>query len=105
MWNNINSQWNDIVTVLNEMDSRSDISDFLKDLMTPKEIKEFSNRFLVAKMLQEKRSYIEIEKQTGMSSTTIARVSKFLNGENKGYTNALSILKSVTDKHHTGHRS
>lgn len=96
---------NNIVTVLSEMDSREDVLNFLKDLMTPKEMKEFSNRFKVAEMLNDKKSYIEIEKQTGMSSTTVARVSKFLNSENKGYKNALSILKSVSDKHNTGHRS
>jgi TrpR-related protein YerC/YecD len=87
------------------MDSRTDISDFLKDLMTAKELVEFTNRFKVAQMLDEKKTYTQIETQTGMSSTTIARVSKFLNGNNSGYKKALQILKSVTDKHHTGHRS
>ena len=102
---NINNQWNDIITVLSQMDSRADISNFLKDIMTPKELVEFTNRFQVAKMLDEKITYAQIEKQTGMSSTTIARVSKFLTGNNSGYKKALQILKSVTDKHHTGHRS
>jgi TrpR-related protein YerC/YecD len=64
------------------MDSRTDISDFLKDLMTAKELVEFTNRFEVAQMLDEKKTYTQIEKQTGMSSTTIARVSKFLSGNN-----------------------
>ena len=102
---NTNNQWNDIITVLSQMDSRADISDFLKDIMTPKELVEFTNRFQVAKMLDEKITYTQIEKQTGMSSTTIARVSKFLTGNNSGYKKALQILKSVTDKHHTDHRS
>ena len=93
MWNNINSQWNDIVTVLSNMDSRSDISSFLKDLMTTKELLEFSNRFEVAKMLDEKKTYIEIEKKTGMSSTTIARVSKCLWANNWWYKTGLAILK------------
>jgi uncharacterized protein YerC len=56
-------------------------------------------------MLEERKTYIQIEKQTWMSSTTIARVSKFLSGNNFGYKKALQILKSITDKHHTGHRS
>ena len=102
---NKNNQWNDIITVLSQMDSRADISNFLKDIMTPKELVEFTNRFQVAQMLDEKITYTQIEKQTGMSSTTIARVSKFLSGNNSGYKKALQILKSVTNKHHTGHRS
>jgi hypothetical protein len=28
-----------------------------------------------------------------------------LNWDNKGYKNAISILKSITEKHHTGHHS
>jgi TrpR-related protein YerC/YecD len=51
---------------------------FLRDLLSEKEIIEFSKRFEVAKMLNEKKSYKEIEDKTKMSSTTIARVSKFL---------------------------
>ncbi|MBT3729563.1 hypothetical protein HOF65_06110 [bacterium] len=39
---------------------------------------EFSRRFEVAKMLDEKISYSLIEEKTNMSSTTIARISKFL---------------------------
>jgi TrpR-related protein YerC/YecD len=105
MWETIKTQWNDIVTVLSLMDSRTDISNFLKDLMTVKELQEFTNRFEVAQMLEERKTYIQIEKQTWMSSTTIARVSKFLSGNNFGYKKALQILKSITDKHHTGHRS
>jgi uncharacterized protein YerC len=46
------------------MDSRTDISNFLKDLMTVKELQEFTNRFEVAQMLEERKTYIQIEKQT-----------------------------------------
>jgi uncharacterized protein YerC len=40
-----------------------------------------------------------------MSSTTIARVSKYLIWENKGYLEAINKLKSVSAKHHEGHSS
>jgi uncharacterized protein YerC len=53
-------------------------------------------------MLQNKVSYIDIEKKTGMSSTTIARIWKFLNWENQGYQKALSCLKSITYRHQEG---
>jgi TrpR-related protein YerC/YecD len=46
--------------------------------MTEKEMLEFSRRFEVAKMLDQGISYARIEKKTGMSSTTIARISKAL---------------------------
>lgn len=58
---------------------------FLRDLLTEKEIKEFTNRWKVARMLDKKISYEQIEKETGMSSTTIARIQKWLTGGMGGY--------------------
>ena len=68
---------------------------FLRDLMTENEIEEFGKRLQTAQMLSENISYSMIEKKTGLSSTTIARVSKWLNNGMRGY-------KSVINKtHHT----
>lgn len=58
---------------------------FLRDLLTEEEIKEFANRFEVAKLLTEKKPYLEIVKSTGMSSTTIARIQKWLTNGMGGY--------------------
>lgn len=58
---------------------------FLRDLMTEKEIKEFAKRLKAAEMLTEKIPYSVIEKETGLSSTTVARVAKWLNGKGGGY--------------------
>ncbi|OGZ58886.1 MAG: hypothetical protein A3F94_03160 [Candidatus Spechtbacteria bacterium RIFCSPLOWO2_12_FULL_38_22] len=65
---------------------------FLRDLMTEKEIEEFSKRFKAAEMLAEKVSYFNIEKETGLSSTTIARVAKWLNGKEGGYRTIINKL-------------
>ena len=58
---------------------------FLRDLMTEKEIKEFAKRLKAAEMLTQKVPYSIIEKETGLSSTTVARVAKWLNGKGGGY--------------------
>ncbi|OGY88060.1 MAG: hypothetical protein A2233_04620 [Candidatus Kerfeldbacteria bacterium RIFOXYA2_FULL_38_24] len=58
---------------------------FLRDLMTAKEIEEFGKRLKAAEMLMEKAPYLVIEKETGLSSTTVARVAKWLNGKEGGY--------------------
>ena len=65
---------------------------FLRDLMTEKEIEEFAKRFKAAEMLTEKISYSVIEKETGLSSTTVARVAKWLNGEEGGYRTIINQL-------------
>lgn len=70
---------------------------FLVDLLTKKEIDEFSKRLQAAQMLTEKIPYTAIVDETGLSSTTVARVSRFLQGKNSGY-------KTIIDRLHH-HRS
>ena len=65
---------------------------FLRDLMTKKEIKAFAKRLKTAEMLENKMSYSTIQKETGLSSTTIARVSMWLNGKQGGYKLILNRL-------------
>lgn len=95
----------DITNYLSLESDKDKIFNFLRDLLSEKEIIEFSKRFEVANMLLQKTPYLKIEEKTKMSSTTIARVSKYLLWENKGYLEAINKLKSVSAKHHEGHSS
>ena len=49
------------------------------------DILSLSQRFEVAKMLREKRTYLEIAEKTGASTATISRVNRSLNYGNDGY--------------------
>jgi TrpR-related protein YerC/YecD len=64
--------------------------------MTEGEIQEFSKRLQAAEMLTAKIPYSIIEQKTGLSSTTVARVSKWLNGNSGGYRTIIGRLH-----HHT----
>ena len=44
-----------------------------------------SQRFEVAKMLREHKTYLEIAEKTGASTATISRVNRSLNYGNDGY--------------------
>lgn len=90
--NELQYELDDLLTVFSNIDSKERMFEFLQDLMTEKEMLEFSRRFEVAKMLDEGISYLRIEKKTSMSSTTIAKVSKSLNSDNFGYKNAINII-------------
>jgi len=70
----------------------SEAKKFFRDLLTQQEIIEFGKRWQAAKMLADKVSYVEIEKKTGLSSTTIARISKWLNKGMGGYKLMLNRL-------------
>ena len=67
---------------------------FFRDLLTEAEIDEFSRRWNVARLLDEGVTYVEIEKRTGMSSTTIARIAKWLNKGMGGYRHALHHVQT-----------
>jgi len=65
--------------------SIKEVKKFFRDLLTEEEIIEFGKRWQAAKMLDKKVAYPLIEKKTGLSSTTIARVSRWLNKGMGGY--------------------
>jgi TrpR-related protein YerC/YecD len=77
-----------ILALQNDTEAES----FLRDLMTEGEITEFAKRLRAAEMLTEKVPYLVIEKETGLSSTTVARVAKWLNGEAGGYRTIINRL-------------
>lgn len=68
-----------------KLKNTDEASRFFRDLLTEEEIIEFSKRWQVAQMLSSEIPYSKIEKKTGLSSTTIARISKWLNRGRGGY--------------------
>jgi len=67
------------------LENEKEAENFLRDLMTEGELEEFAKRLKAAEMLSINIPYSTIEKETGLSSTTIARVSKWLNSGEGGY--------------------
>ena len=64
----------DLLTVFSKIQDKNDIFLLLEDLFTIREIRETSQRLAVARQLDAGNSYASIEKATGASATTIARV-------------------------------
>ena len=52
---------------------------FFEDVCTVNELLSLSQRYEVAKMLREKRTYLDIAEKTGASTATISRVNRSLN--------------------------
>ena len=65
--------------------TKEECYDFFEDLCTVNELLSLSQRFEVASMLKEKRTYLEIAEKTGASTATISRVNRALNYGNDGY--------------------
>jgi TrpR-related protein YerC/YecD len=58
---------------------------FFEDICTVNEIQSMAQRFEVAVMLRERKTYIEIADTTGASTATISRVNRSLNYGSNGY--------------------
>ena len=70
---------------------------FFEDACTIKEIQEIAQRYEVAELLWDGKSYNEINKETGASTATICRVKKCLMYGSSGYQLALERLTAQED--------
>ncbi|AFK87559.1 MULTISPECIES: YerC/YecD family TrpR-related protein [Thermoanaerobacterium] len=66
---------------------------FFEDIATINEVKSLAQRLQVAKMLRDRKTYIEIAEKTGASTATISRVNRALNYGANGYNLILDRLK------------
>lgn len=82
-----------LARVVTSISNNSDMQNFLRDVMTEKEIIEISARLEAARMLANGEKYTEITKRTKLSSRTVARISEWLKNGCSGYSVALSIVK------------
>lgn len=89
-----NSQTADLFKAIMALKNEQEAKRFFRDLLTEAEIIEFGKRWQAAQMLNNKIPYSEIVAKTGLSSTTVARISKWLKSGLGGYRLMLSRLNS-----------
>ena len=65
---------------------------FFEDLCTVNELLSLSQRYEVAAMLKDHKTYLEIAEKTGASTATISRVNRSLNYGNDGYEMVFSRI-------------
>ncbi|MDL2310529.1 YerC/YecD family TrpR-related protein [Peptostreptococcaceae bacterium OttesenSCG-928-C18] len=71
---------------------REDCYKFFEDVCTVRELHSITQRLEVAKLLKIRKTYNEIEKETGASTATISRVNRNLNYGAEGYELVLDEL-------------
>ena len=67
------------------LQNREECYTLCEDVCTINELLSLSQRFEVAKMLRDQRTYLDIAEKTGASTATISRVNRSLNYGNDGY--------------------
>ena len=83
-----------------------EMTKLLTDLCTPQEIRTLAERWHVARLLDGTGlSYREIQEGTGVSTTTVVRVARFLRQEpHQGYRRALDALNGGANGTENGAR-
>lgn len=74
------------------LENKEECYSFFEDLCTVNELLSLSQRYEVASMLKDHKTYLEIAEKTGASTATISRVNRSLNYGNDGYELVFSRL-------------
>lgn len=74
------------------LENREECYTFFEDVCTINELLSLSQRFEVARMLREQKTYLDIADKTGASTATISRVNRSLNYGNDGYDMVFSRI-------------
>ncbi len=85
----------DLALALASVEAVDEMERFLVDLCTPAELRALAERWHVAQILDAgEQSYREINALTGVSTTTIGRVARFLKDEpHQGYRTVLDRMQ------------
>ena len=95
----LRSEQNDeLFTAILTLENTEECYAFFEDICTINELLSLSQRFEVAKMLREHKTYLEIAEKTGASTATISRVNRSLNYGNDGYDMVFERIKTKEEE-------
>ena len=79
------------------LEDRDEAARFLRDLCTLNELRDMSQRWAVARLLDSGMHYAQISRETGASTATITRIASWLNHGEGGYRGALERLGAARE--------
>ena len=83
--------------VILKLDTVDECYKFFEDICTVNELLSLSQRFEVAAMLRQKKTYLEIAEKTGASTATISRVNRSLIYGEGGYDIVFSRIPELPE--------
>lgn len=93
-----NEEVDDLFRAILTLETPEECYRFFEDVCTVNELLSLSQRYEVAKMLREKKTYLEIAEKTGASTATISRVNRSLNYGSDGYDMVFSRMAEQKEK-------
>ena len=84
----------ELFDAISQLDTRSELETFFRDLCTLSELEAMAHRWQVARLVEKGLPYLEIAERTGASTTTVTRVAHWLRHGEGGYRAALDHAAS-----------
>lgn len=86
--------FNKLYEAILSLQTKEECSAFFNDICTIQEVESLAQRIDVAMRLKKGENYIDINKNTGASTATISRVSRYLNYGAGGYDIVIQRLEN-----------
>jgi TrpR-related protein YerC/YecD len=80
-----NKETKELLKAVLSLKNEDEAARFLRDLLTPEEIREFGMRWKAAQLIYQGVSYRNVAKETGLSTATVTRVARWLKSGMGGY--------------------
>ena len=84
-----------LYTAVSSLNSREEVKNFLRDLLTESERVMAGRRIIIAQRLLEEKSYLEIKRELGVGIDTITRVHRWLEDDIDGYEKVVKKLEKI----------
>ena len=88
----------DLFEAILTLKTEEECFDFFEDVCTVNELLSLSQRYEVARMLRQRKTYLDIAEKTGASTATISRVNRSLNYGNDAYDMVFERLNIKDDE-------
>lgn len=80
-----NKELNNLYQAISSVNSVDEAKLFFEDIATPAELQALSDRWLALQELKKDKSYRTVSSETGISVTTVGRVSRCITAGSGGY--------------------
>ena len=78
------------------LENKEECYTFFEDVCTVNELLSLSQRFEVAKMLRDQKTYLDIAEKTGASTATISRINRCIQYGSGGYEKILNRAEKAS---------
>ena len=83
----------DLIKAISSIENAKECEQFLSDICTIQELEKMSQRLQAAQLLIDGDTYEQVIEKTGISSTTLSRVSRCIRYGDGGYKNIIEKIK------------